>query len=148
MAASSLHAWSVHLAIGQLGNGEYGNWTATGTAFPKGPASGELLAKLEIENARDAVVLSSEIEGDDPQGTLTSPAFTIEKPYIAFRIGGGNYEIHTCLNLLSNGKVMKSAIGWKSDRLTPMSWDVRRWPHSRRTTSRGLVSNLSIRCLS
>jgi fructan beta-fructosidase len=105
----------------------YGDWKATGTAFRKGPASGALLTQLEIENARDAAVICSEIDGDGPQGTLTSPTFTIDKPYIAFRIGGGHYEIHTCLNLLIDGKVVKSATGWNSDRLVAQSWDVRPW---------------------
>ena len=123
--AFSGHADDV--AIGRFGKASYGDWKAIGTAFQKGPASGELLTKLEIENARDSAVASSEIEGDAPTGTLTSPEFKISKHYIAFRIGGGEYEIHTCLNLLIRGKVVKSASGWKSDRLMPTSWDVSRW---------------------
>ncbi len=105
----------------------YGDWKATGTAFQKGPASGDLIARLEIENAADAGVASSEIEGDKPMGTLTSPDFKISRKYISFRIGGGNYEHHTCLNLLIGGKVVRSATGWKSDRLAPVSWDVSRF---------------------
>src|SRR5438876_8648904 len=46
---------------------------------------------------------------------------------MAYRIGDVNYNIHTILNLLIQGKVVKSATGWKSDRLTPASWDVSRW---------------------
>ena len=115
------------IAIGGFGSGGYGDWQATGTAFQKGPAFGELLTKLEIENADGAGVVSSEIEGDQPMGTLTSPDFAISKKYISFRIGGGNYETHTCVNLLVDGQVVRSATGWKSDRLVPMSWDVSRW---------------------
>lgn len=107
--------------------GDYGDWKATGTAFQKGPASGDLLPKLEIENAADAGVASSEIEGDQPMGTLTSPDFRIAKRYISVRIGGGDYEVHTCINLLIKGKVVRSATGWKSDHRVPMSWDVSRW---------------------
>ncbi|MES2571961.1 MAG: glycoside hydrolase family 32 protein [Verrucomicrobiota bacterium] len=110
---------------GGLGKDGYGEWKTTGTAFRKGTASGDLLSKLEIENARGSVVLSSEIEGDAPTGTLTSPAFTIQLPYLSFRIAGGDYEQSTCLNLLVDGKVVRSATGWNSDRLTPASWDVR-----------------------
>jgi len=115
------------IAIGRFGKADFGDWKATGTAFQKGPASGDVLTKLEIENARDRSVASSEMEGDAPTGTLTSPEFRISKGYIAFRIGGGNYEIHTCLNLRIQGKVVKSATGWRSDRLMPASWDVSRW---------------------
>ena len=115
------------IPIGRFGKANYGEWKARGTAFQKGPVSGDLLTKLEIENARDSAVASSEIEGDAPTGTLTSPEFRISKRYIAFRIAGGNYEVHTCLNLLIQGKVVKSATGWRSDRLMPTSWDVSRW---------------------
>lgn len=116
------------LPIGKFSAGaSYGDWKSTGTAFQKGPASGSQLETLEIETSADAVVASSEIEGDGPEGTLTSPTFKIERKYIAFRIGGGNYEFTTCLHLLVNGKIVKSATGWRSDRLMPQSWDVSAW---------------------
>jgi sucrose-6-phosphate hydrolase SacC (GH32 family) len=102
----------------------YGDWKMTGTAFSPGAAAGGLLARLEIENSLDDAVASSEIEGDQPRGTVTSPAFKIARRYLSFRIGGGDYEHHTCLNLLINGKVVRSATGWRSDRLVPASWDV------------------------
>lgn len=103
----------------------YGDWKVTGTAFGSGPASDELLAKLEIENAHGQGVASSEREGDRPMGTLTSPEFKIARKYMSFRIGGGDYERHTCMNLLIEGKIVRSATGWRSDRLAPASWDVR-----------------------
>ena len=115
------------LIIGHFGSTNYGDWRQTGTAFKSGPASDGLLAKLEIENAADNRVISSEIEGDGPTGTLTSPVFKIARPYISFRIGGGDYESDTCVNLLIRGQVVRSATGWRSDRLVPASWDVRRF---------------------
>ena len=105
----------------------YGDWKTTGLAFRLGPASGDVLARLGIENSRDNRVISSEMEGDGPTGTLTSPAFKIARKYISFLISGGDYERDTCLNLLVNGTIVKSATGWKSDRLAPASWDVRRF---------------------
>jgi len=115
------------LIIGRFSAGSYGDWKATGTAFQKGPASGEMLPQLEIETVAGLAVASSEIEGDGPKGTLTSPEFKLVKKYLSFRIGGGNYEHTTCLNLLVNGEVVRSATGWKSDHLMPTSWDVSRW---------------------
>src|SRR5579859_215176 len=103
------------LAIGRFTATNYGDWTMTGTAFNKGPASGGLLPKLEIENARDHPVASSEMEGDGPTGTLNSPKFEIVRKYISFLIGGGDYEHDTCLNLLIHGKIVRSATGWRSD---------------------------------
>ena len=112
------------LAIGHFGATNYGDWTLTGTAFNLGPAGPDRFAKLQIENPADNQVVSSEIEGDGPTGTLTSPKFKIARKYISFRIGGGDYERDTCVNLLIAGKIVKSATGWGSDRLAPASWDV------------------------
>src|SRR5689334_4845977 len=77
------------LIIADFEGNDYGTWKATGTAFRRGPARGELLAQLEIENPRGRSVASSEIEGDGPQGTLTSREFKITRRYISFRVGGG-----------------------------------------------------------
>jgi sucrose-6-phosphate hydrolase SacC (GH32 family) len=127
LGAPVLRAASNDLLIADFEARDYGTWQATGTAFQKGPASGGLIAELEIENTVGAGVASSEIDGDKPTGTLTSPAFRIERAYLAFRIAGGNYERHTCLNLLVDGKIVRSATGWNSDRLVDASWDVRPW---------------------
>jgi sucrose-6-phosphate hydrolase SacC (GH32 family) len=115
------------LPIGRFGSTNYGDWKIAGTAFSSGPASDGILTKLGIENSRDDRVASSEIEGDGPTGTLTSPEFKIARKYISFLIGGGDYEHDTCLNLLVHGKVVRSATGWRSDRLAPASWDVSRF---------------------
>ena len=112
------------LTIGHFGTADYGNWKTTGTAFGSGPVSGDLLAKLGIENAGGDPVASSKIDGDGPTGTLTSPEFKIARRYISFRISGGDYEHYNCLNLLIHGQIVRSATGWRSDRLVPASWDV------------------------
>lgn len=101
-------------------------WDATGTAFANPTATGRDLVVLEIEDA-DGGVATSEHEGDGPQGTLTSPEFVIERDYISFRIAGGDYERSTCLDLVVDGNVVKSATGWWSDHLSPQSWNVRAW---------------------
>src|SRR5579859_817462 len=119
-----LNSFAHDLMIGDFRGTNYGAWVATGIAFKSGPASGELLTKLEIENAPDGTAASSEMDGDGPAGTFTSPEFEIERKYVSFFIGGGDYERDTCLNLLIGGKTVRSATGWRSDRLVPASWDV------------------------
>jgi sucrose-6-phosphate hydrolase SacC (GH32 family) len=121
------HCRAEDLVIGHFGVTNYGDWSVTGTAFNAMPAGAGRLSQMGIENAADNCVVSSEVEGDAPTGTLTSPKFKIVRQYIAFRIGGGDYERNTCVNLLINGHVVKSATGWRSDRLVPASWDVRRF---------------------
>jgi len=118
-------AFAADLPLGDFIGKDYGKWEKTGTAFDPGPASGDLIKKLEIENSAGKGVASSEIEGDRPVGTLTSPEFKITRPYLSFRIGGGDYERHACLDLLVDGKVVKSATGRNSDRLMPAAWDLK-----------------------
>src|SRR5262245_25144588 len=96
-------AFAVDLVIADFESLDYGTWKSTGTAFSRGPARLEQLTTLEIENAVGSGVASSEVEGDTPQGTLTSPEFKIERDYISFRIAGGDYERHACMNLLVGG---------------------------------------------
>ncbi len=115
------------LTIGHFGSTNYGDWRTTGTAFISGPATGGVLSRLKIENARDNGVASSDFDGDGPTGTLTSPEFKIARKYISFLIAGGDYERDTCLNLVVRGKIVRSVTGWRSNRLAPASWDVSRW---------------------
>jgi len=129
--SSSARVGAKDLPVGHFSQSDYGDWQATGAAFKSGPAGGDWLSKLEIENAGGDLVVSSEKTAngrdDHPQGTLTSPKFKIARKYISFRIGGGDYEHDTCINLLVDGKIVRSATGWRSDRLVPMSWDVSAW---------------------
>ncbi len=62
--------------------------------------------------------------GDDSLGTLTSPAFTIRRRYIHFRIGGGAHAGKTCLNLVVDGKVIRTATGKDNERLEWSFWEV------------------------
>lgn len=126
-AAGWMGAGMNDLSLCDFSGGGYGAWTKTGTAFDQGPATGNRLEKLQIVNAGTGTVISSELQGDQPEGTLTSPSFVIERDFITFRIGGGDYERHCCMNLLVDGQVVKSATGRQSDRLQPQSWDVRAW---------------------
>jgi sucrose-6-phosphate hydrolase SacC (GH32 family) len=112
------------LAIGHFTSTNYGDWKSTGTAFGSRPATGELFFKFGLENAADNRVACSEMDGDRATGALISPEFKIARKYISFRISGGDYEHDTCLNLLIDGKPVKSAVGWRSNRLVPASWDV------------------------
>jgi len=135
LAALTTFTWqalSNDLPIGRFGKIDCGDWKVGGAAFFQGPASGaDELRRLEIENADGDIVASSEKEvgrqDDHPQGTLTSPEFKVTRPYISFRIGGGDYEHHTCINLLVDGKVVRSASGARSDRMFPASWEVSQW---------------------
>ena len=56
-------------------------------------------------------LVNSFVGGDDTLGTLTSPEFKIERRFISFLIGGGNKPGKACINLLIDGKVVRTATG-------------------------------------
>jgi fructan beta-fructosidase len=108
----------------------YGRWTATGTAFGKGPAKGTLANQMAVEGFLGKGLVNSFHGGDGSTGTLTSPEFTIERNYISFLIGGGGFEGKTCINLMIDGKPVRTAVGPNvnpggSERLIKTGWDVK-----------------------
>jgi fructan beta-fructosidase len=107
---------------------DWSGWTTSGSAFGDGPVHGAAkLASMDVAGYFGDGVASSEGAGDGPTGTLTSPSFTIQRHYLAYGIGGGDYERVTCLNLLVGGKVVRSATGRDTDTLQQGSWDVSGW---------------------
>jgi levanase len=70
---------------------DYGGWTATGTAFGSGPAHGTLPGQQEVGGFEGGGLVNTFIDFDGAQGTLTSPPFTLTKPYINLLVGGGSH---------------------------------------------------------
>lgn len=107
----------------------YGDWTVEGTAFGRGPAQGALPGQMAVAGFMGKGLVNSFFEGDGTTGTLTSPAFKIERHYIRFLIGGGGWENKTCIDLLVDGKVVRTAggpntISGGSENLALAGWDV------------------------
>ncbi len=114
----------------------YHNWTVTGTAFGSGPVEAAKMPAYQGDvgaQGRRLVNTHASAPGNDVNvrdaatGRLTSRRFKVERDYITFLVGGGNHEGRTCLNLLVEGKVVRSATGTANNKLQPMSWDVRPW---------------------
>ncbi len=89
----------------------YGSWTATGDAFGPGPARGTLPGQMAVSGYLGQGLVNSFYRGDDTTGTLTSPPFGVERPNLNFLIGGGGYPGETCINLMIDGKTVRSATG-------------------------------------
>ncbi|NHN76382.1 glycoside hydrolase family 32 protein [Azotobacter chroococcum] len=70
---------------------DYGEWTTTGTAFGSGPTSGTISPQGEVSGYLGGGLVNSYHEADLGTGTLTSPPFTIEGPYLNFLVGGGKH---------------------------------------------------------
>ena len=96
----------------------YGGWKTTGTAFGNGPSHAAQPAHL------GAGQVDSFGGSDAATGTLSSPPFTIEKSAINFLIGGGNHPGKTCINLLVDGKTVRTATGDNTPSLKWRGWDV------------------------
>ena len=106
----------------------FGDWIVEGNAFNAGPTSprGRVVG-FQGHRLLDTFLANG---SDKPTGTLTSPAFRIDRPRINFLIGGGNLPQKTCVNLLLNGTVVRSAVGPATKDLSNrkvlhwVSWDV------------------------
>ncbi|WP_431921935.1 GH32 C-terminal domain-containing protein [Nonomuraea jabiensis] len=89
-----------------VGGGAHPHVAGTGDGTPP---EGEVLADFE--------------DGDRTTGTLTSPEFSIDKPYLNLLVGGGNHP-DTVVNLLVDGQVVRTTTGSDSEQLNWASWDV------------------------
>jgi fructan beta-fructosidase len=107
----------------------YGDWKTTGTAFGNGPARGTLAGQMPVTGYLGKGLVNSFNGGDASTGTLTSPPFKVERKYINFLIGGGKFPGKTCINLLVDDKVVRTATGPNdqpggSEALDWATWDV------------------------
>jgi sucrose-6-phosphate hydrolase SacC (GH32 family) len=117
------------IVIADFEGPDYGAWTVTGTAFGPGPAQGTLPGQMPVNGYRGHGLVNSYYGGDASTGTLASPPFRIERRYVNFLIGGGMHPGETCMNLLVDGKVARTATGPNdkpggSEALTWKTWDV------------------------
>ena len=104
-------------------------WKTTGSAFGNGPVKGTLPNQMPVTGYLGKGLVNSYLGGDDSTGTLTSPAFKTERKYLNFLIGGGKHPGKSCVNLLVDGKVVRTATGPNdkpggSERLDWHCWDV------------------------
>jgi fructan beta-fructosidase len=123
------HAERGEVLVENFEGTNYGAWAVTGTAFGTGPAHGTLPNQMPVDGYLGKGLVNSYNGGDDSTGTLTSPPFKIERKYLQFLIGGGGWEGKTCVNLLVDGKMVRTATGPNtepggSERLQPAQWDV------------------------
>jgi fructan beta-fructosidase len=117
------------LLIADFEGETYGDWKATGTAFGNGPARGTLPGQMPVSGYLGKGLVNSFNGGDKSTGTLTAPPFMVERKYINFLVGGGKFPGKTCVNLLVDDKVVRTATGPNdqpggSEALDWASWDV------------------------
>lgn len=123
-----------NVLIEDWSSGSYGAWIATGTAFGKSPRKvSELPAYMGDILVGGAYVVNTHetrhgedvVAGDQHKGTLSSPPFTIKRNFLNLRIGGGSHQGKTCVNLVIDGRVVRSLTGNNSNQMAWKSMDVR-----------------------
>ena len=129
LGVQSALAQKADIVVADFEGTNYGDWKVTGTAFGNGPAHGTLPGQMRVEAYSGTGLVNSFLGGDGSQGRLISPPFKIERRYIQFLIGGGGWEGQTCMNLLLDGKLVRSATGPNiqpggSEKLRGAQWDV------------------------
>ena len=117
------------LLIADFEGPDYDSWQVTGEAFGTGPTSGALPKQIPVLGFKGKGLANSCHNGDATTGTLTSPAFKIERKFISFLIGGGKDMEKTSMNLLIDDKLERSATGpddrnRECENMDPMFWDV------------------------
>lgn len=108
----------------------YGAWKVEGQAFGAAPAKGTLPGQMHVEGYEGKQLVNSFVGGDDAMGRLISPQFKIERPWLCFLLGGGNHPGKVCINLLIDGKTVRTASGPNdqpggSERLDWHSWNLK-----------------------
>lgn len=100
----------------------YGNWKAEGNAFGSTPATGALGNQQKVSGYEGKGLVNSFRNGDAATGKLTSPMFTVDADYINLLVGGGKHPEGTAVNLLVNGKIVRSTTGNNSEALNWVAW--------------------------
>ena len=101
----------------------YAKWKVEGEAFGTAPATGTLPNQQPVSGFLGSQLVNSFLRGDGTVGRMTSQPFTLERRCIAFLIGGGQGR-QTAINLLVNGKAVRSAHGRDNEHLDWTAWEV------------------------
>lgn len=103
---------------------DYGDWKVTGQAFGTGPAHGTLARQQAVSGFLGQGLVNTFLGGDGPHGTLTSPEFTISRKFVNFLVGGGSHKGQTCINLIFDGEIVRTATGTSNEKLQWHVWNV------------------------
>ncbi|MDF2992055.1 MAG: levanase [Microbacterium sp.] len=111
--------------IGDFEGSSWGDgWTATASFATAAPSRSDLSGQVGGKVA-DTFVGA----GDAATGSITSPAFTVDRNFVHFLVGGGDHplgvEPATSVQLLVDGLPVRTATGSDSATLRHVEWDVR-----------------------
>src|SRR5262249_37876792 len=86
---------------------------------------GALANQMPVSGFRGHGLVNSFYHGDASTGILKSPEFTVSRHYLNMLVGGGNHPGECCVNLLVEGKAVRTLTGRNSERLDWRTWDLK-----------------------
>ncbi|MBS1722888.1 MAG: hypothetical protein JSS66_08045 [Armatimonadetes bacterium] len=104
--------------------GSYGDWKPEGEALGTAPAKGTLPDQQDVRGFDGQGLVNTYLKGDATTGKLVSPPLTLLRKFVNFKIGGGNHPGKTCINLVVDGKVVRTSTGLNDERLLWDAWNV------------------------
>ncbi|MCA8952468.1 MAG: hypothetical protein KDE27_23355 [Planctomycetes bacterium] len=106
----------------------YGDWQIEGEALGDAPAAGTLPDQQQVAGFHGARLVNTYRHGDDTEGAMVSPEFTLRQAFVWFRIGGGNdpRDLTFALELVERGerRPVRTATGRDHEFLREAWWDV------------------------
>jgi putative membrane-bound dehydrogenase-like protein len=108
------------------------DWIAEGDAFLGQPVKGDTVSRrrgdMKSRHQGQYWIGGYELQGDKPQGTLTSVPFKVTHPWASFLVGGGQHPT-TCVELVrkDTGEVFYRVSGLEEEDLRPVAVDLQ--PH-------------------
>lgn len=111
----------------------YGKWKVEGEAFGPGPMAVRDVPSYQGQTGAVGPSFATSFnpragrnipQADAVTGRLISPTFEIKRKVISFRIAGGNQPGRTCLNLVIDGKIVRTQTGLDSEVFVDRAFDV------------------------
>lgn len=99
-------------------------WTIEGDAFSRDLPQATQLMKRRALAFSGRHFLSSYPGSDAATGKVVSPLFEIDLRFIELLLSGGSHSHRVCVNLVIDGKVLRTATGRNRDQLELVAFDV------------------------
>lgn len=100
------------------------DWEMEGDAFLQSPTYEAIYRQGAIMGKEGNFFINSYHNEARGTGRIVSPEFAVSKNYINFKIGGGYAPGEECVNLLVDGKVVRTHTARNSNDLQWVGWDV------------------------
>ncbi|UCD29834.1 MAG: hypothetical protein JSV03_04955, partial [Planctomycetota bacterium] len=112
------------IVLGDFEGDDFGGWKIVGKAFGSAPTTDSLPGQPKTSGFAGRSFANSFHGGGKSKGKLISPAFEISRRYLNFRAAGRRQKDHIRIELIVDGKVVRSATGRNQPEMSWQTWDV------------------------